>query len=102
MSMLQQIYEDACNSSTWGDPDPEHCGCRGGGWFISQVDTVHKCPRHNDGQPHPEEDDEEEWAAYRAKKDGTPMPKKADIALIEDDLTSDEMKAIWAKDDLPF
>ena len=59
MSELSHYYQEvACNSSTWADPDAAKCGCSCG-WWLSEVDTFHKCPFH-DG-PHPDEagDDEE-------------------------------------------
>ena len=87
---LQQVYEEACCTSTWSDPDPALCGCHGCGWFLSDVDTWHLCPRHNDGQP-PSDAPEEDWEAYYAKKAGTfVMPAVEMPAPVECD------------DDLPF
>lgn len=34
---------------------PELCGCRGGGWWLSNYDTWHQCQAHYKGQKHPEE-----------------------------------------------
>lgn len=52
-----------CNTTTttsrtqvWKDEDPALCGCHGSGWFLSEVDTIHKCSIHWVGQPHPEDD----------------------------------------------
>jgi hypothetical protein len=59
MSDLQQHY-DACERGMFADEDPTRCGCRGHGWFLSEVDTFHKCPEHYAGQPHPEDDEEPE------------------------------------------
>jgi hypothetical protein len=57
MSELSHYYNEvACNSSTWSHPDKKHCGCRGSGWWLSELDTWHECPYH-DG-PHPDHDDE--------------------------------------------
>jgi hypothetical protein len=51
---LQHEYNDIC-SGTWAHPDKDECPCRGG-WFVSDLDTYHKCPYHFDGQPHPEDE----------------------------------------------
>lgn len=32
----------------------EHCGCRGGGWHYTNLDSYHECPKHYKDQPHPE------------------------------------------------
>lgn len=50
----QYYHEVACNSSTWAHTDPSLCGCRGGGWWCSEVDTWHKCPIHKPNACHPE------------------------------------------------
>ena len=52
--MLQEIYNAWC-SGMWATEPKEDCPCRGYGWGLSDVDTWHKCPRHNNGQPHPED-----------------------------------------------
>jgi hypothetical protein len=52
VSELQQYY-DACQSGAFACEDEAECPCRGG-WFLSQVDTLHKCPLHYKGQPNPE------------------------------------------------
>lgn len=49
---LQQTY-NACARGEFSHPDPELCGCRGG-WFLSDLDTWHKCPEHYENQRHPE------------------------------------------------
>ena len=36
-------------------PDPDKCGCNGGGWINSSCDVWEKCHKHYDGQPHPED-----------------------------------------------
>lgn len=43
----------------WIREEADLCGCRGRGWFISNVDTIHRCPMHYNGQPHPEAQEEE-------------------------------------------
>lgn len=57
MSELQQYYSAVCNGY-WKAEDPSECGCRGSGWFLSDVDTVHQCSMHYTGQPHPEYDED--------------------------------------------
>jgi len=66
MSELQQYYE-ACKANQWVRKDETECGCKGSGWFLSQVDTFHSCPLHNTGQPHPEElySEEPDWEVER-------------------------------------
>lgn len=59
MGELQQYY-DACVRGMFASEDARECGCRGHGWFLSEVDTWHKCPVHFDGQRHPEDHDEDE------------------------------------------
>lgn len=51
----------------WADRDVNVCGCAGRGWFLSELDTLHECPFHYDGQP-TNEDSDEAWAAYYTKK----------------------------------
>lgn len=41
----------------FANEDAAQCGCRGHGWFLSQVDTWHECPVHYTDQPHPESED---------------------------------------------
>lgn len=53
VSELQAYYE-TCKANVWVREKPEECGCRGRGWFLSDVDTLHKCPVHSHGQPEPE------------------------------------------------
>jgi hypothetical protein len=56
MSELAHYYREvACNSSTWAHPEKAKCQC-GGGWWLSEVDTWHACPYHNDPEDgHPED-----------------------------------------------
>ena len=56
MSELATYYREFAQAGAWIDEDPNRCGCRGGGWFLSEVDTWHKCPVHGRDVPHPEED----------------------------------------------
>lgn len=39
----------------WVHQDPAQCGCGGSGWSTTDYDSVHQCPAHYTGQPHPEE-----------------------------------------------
>lgn len=58
--MEHQIYFDEfVRPGAWVREDPEACGCRGSGWFLSQLDTWHRCGRHYTGQPDPEWDYED-------------------------------------------
>ena len=38
----------------FGNEDPALCICGGGGWFVTDCDTVEKCWHHFRGQRHPE------------------------------------------------
>jgi hypothetical protein len=58
MSILQDIYNAACDGRSWQHEDTDLCGCRGGGWYLSDVDTSHQCSFHYDPRsPHPESSD---------------------------------------------
>jgi len=41
--------------AVWVDTNPAYCSCHGSGWCVSDYDTIHQCPRHYTGQPHPED-----------------------------------------------
>jgi hypothetical protein len=45
MSELQ-LYYDNCRAGQWKAKDADQCGCRGSGWFLSEVDTFHRCNFH--------------------------------------------------------
>ena len=60
MSELQHYYDSVC-AGGWQDSDPRHCGCRGRGWFLSEVDTWHQCRYHGVGVRHPEDEDEGDY-----------------------------------------
>jgi len=69
MTSEYEIYfNEFCKSGAWFHEDVSECGCKGRGWFLSQLDTWHKCSVHNDGQPDPEYGTDEEWEAYEAAK----------------------------------
>ena len=55
MSSLQHIYDQFC-TGLWAEHDEATCPCRGSGWALSDVDTLHKCGIHYAGQRHPEDD----------------------------------------------
>lgn len=54
--MSLQDYYNGISTGAWKALNPDECGCRGRGWFVSDVDTVHQCSLHYSGQPHPEDD----------------------------------------------
>lgn len=57
-SEQQNYFENFARvSSCWADADASKCGCRGTGWFTSEVDTLHACPMHVG--PHPDADEHE-------------------------------------------
>jgi len=50
----QIAYGGEDSPPSWINPDPEKCGCRGKGWYLSDLDTYHQCQVHFNGQMHPE------------------------------------------------
>jgi hypothetical protein len=54
--MYSQYYQDVCCSHAWVHPDKAECGCRGKGWWLSELDTWHQCPYHGKDVPHPEDE----------------------------------------------
>ncbi len=83
-SEYKTYYDEiARNSSTWAHPRAALCGCRGGGWWISEVDTMHECPYHySKDQPHPDDapPDDAPPRMVVGERFGTPI-----YAPIEDD-----------------
>jgi hypothetical protein len=71
-SSLQLVYQDAC-TGLWAEWDYTLCPCRNG-WFLSDVDTWHKCQFHFDSTLglHPEDDhaiaSEEDFKQYRVRQ----------------------------------
>jgi hypothetical protein len=62
---LQDIYNEVAygngdNRPSWQHDDPKDCGCHGYGWYHSDLDTIHQCPFHYNGQRNPEWDPQEE------------------------------------------
>lgn len=55
-----QMHTQAIEAGWSSTEDPETCGCHGGGWILSQLDTFHKCPIHFADQRHPEDDSEDD------------------------------------------
>jgi hypothetical protein len=55
-----QYYENCCCSNSWAAEDSSICGCKGKGWWLSELDTWHQCPCHGKDVPHPESYDYEE------------------------------------------
>lgn len=57
MSDIYTHYgQEYCNAGGWIRGVANECGCRGSGWWLSQLDTWHRCWAHNVGQPHPFDD----------------------------------------------
>jgi len=58
MSDLEAYYENfATQPSRWRAEDPCECGCKGTGYFLSELDTWHVCSIHyTEGQQHPEDE----------------------------------------------
>lgn len=54
---LQHAYNTFRNNlgTSVAKDSAEECPCRGYGWILSPFDTHHKCPRHYEGQRHPED-----------------------------------------------
>ena len=55
--MLQAIYDEA-RGGHWANPHPAFCACRNG-WYLSDLDTWHRCEWHCCGAEHPEHDYED-------------------------------------------
>lgn len=78
MNQLEHDYAQL-QSGNWALMSPRLCPCRGGGWFLSDLDTYHRCPIHGldaqdpdydeDGEARAEDDGEPEaWALRRDKR----------------------------------
>lgn len=78
MSELQAYY-DSFSRCFWAHREASQCGCRGRGYCISDVDTVHECPYHFiPGQPMPEDDEyrpSNEYLDFVSLLKTEPMPK---------------------------
>ena len=75
---LQGIY-DAAQAGYWENEDETVCGCNGKGWFLSDVDTWHKCPYHRPDAPHPEDDSDDDWCEKHLIKERVQDPDDPDI-----------------------
>ncbi len=123
MSELQHYYENFC-SGWWAMDKEDECPCRGSGWAVSEVDTVHQCPKHFKGQLHPDAYDndmsleelqeaekasQEEWASRRSKR---PLSARTEAPVerpgphdgpSNDELSSSDSPTTWGSDDdIPF
>ena len=65
MHIVQQLNDWAL----WAHPNPGRCPCRGGGWLVSDYDTVHGCGLHG-GAPHPEDEEGHETFDFEAHRLG--------------------------------
>lgn len=102
MSELEQYHREHACAGAWADPDKALCGCRGRGWWLSEVDTTHRCRYHYDGQPHPEEEDAAVFAAYDAwVAAGRPAPVPPPPPGPVFDICSNEPPPL-ADDEMPF
>ena len=43
---LQGYFDNFCRSGAWRHHNPASCGCRGTGYFVSDLDTIHRCAEH--------------------------------------------------------
>jgi hypothetical protein len=71
MSEYETYYREVCTSHAWADHDADDCGCKGRGWWLSEIDTWHACPFHGKGVPHPEYPESED---LEAAPDWVPPP----------------------------
>jgi len=54
-----EAYAEEIRRGVWADPNPDRCGCKGTGLWVSDFDSYHECPFHGDPDiPDPEWDDE--------------------------------------------
>jgi hypothetical protein len=102
MSELAHYYSSVC-TGYWKAQNPAECGCGGGGWFLSDVDTWHRCSIHHRGQPHPEsgvEVEECECQDYHAADcECLPCLQAREKAAAEEWADWD---AVFGGDDIPF
>lgn len=42
----QSDYQLMRAGAGWAEPEEQYCGCKGSGWYISNFDTVERCPYH--------------------------------------------------------
>jgi hypothetical protein len=77
---LQQLFDNACRGD-WKAEEASECGCRGRGYFLSDVDTWHYCSLHGSGKPHPEDD---EW-----KEEGLEVSEISQPAIVTEEVEDD-------------
>ena len=103
MSELQAYYDAFVDDLRRGPRGltAEECRCRGGGWLLSDVDTIHKCPDHYvPGQRHPDDDwDDDDQGANIWDLEFPPFKPGVDGALPGDKLP---LVPLVTDDDLPF
>jgi len=80
-------YMESVNAGAWADENIFKCGCKGSGWFLSELDTRHECPWHP-GHPHPDE-----YEGY----DGD-VEVDDSVPLVE----PETYELAWSEDDIPF
>ena len=55
------------NAGSWAEPSYIACPCRHG-WFLSDLDTWHRCPFHGRDVPHPEDEQAQfDYAAHQIR-----------------------------------
>lgn len=86
----QSYYYNYAEANQWAHPEAGQCGCRGRGWWLSEVDTWHQCPYHGKGKPHPED---------HGDYDDSPPPVTPPAPLVP--ATTEAERARW-EEDLPF
>ncbi len=78
---LQAYYDNvASNPAAWANTDADQCGCGGRGWFLSDLDTWHKCPVHDGLHPY-----EEEAVHYAAEEEARDQAEAAFIRELKDE-----------------
>ena len=55
MGMSLQGEYNFWETGMWQHPMEAECPCRGSGWALSDLDTVHRCRFHYEGQAHPKD-----------------------------------------------
>jgi len=81
MSEQSNYYENYCRGGAFAREDADECGCRGSGWFLSEVDTWHECPAHYvAGQRHPEDGD-----VFEGPAEAVARVAPVAVAVVEDD-----------------
>lgn len=85
----QRVHEHSWKEQI--HPDPDECGCQGGGYILSSCDVWERCPQHYDGQEHPESrtvaDEEEalhELHIERCREERIEDPEAAREAAFEE------------------